>query len=231
MARKPRREKPLLPPPSRTNREKIIDALMTLLAERGIEEIGFGAIAARAGVPLAECRAEFSSVLAVLAAHLKEIDRKVLAGGDADMAEESPRERLLDVLMRRLEVLAPYKEAVRSLMRSACRHPSLALALDGLAVRSQRWMLTAAEIDASGPRGMIRAQGLVLLFARVIRVWLDDDPNLDRTLAALDRALSRGERWARFLDDLCRFAPGRCCPPRWRSRRRREAADEEPLAA
>ena len=54
---------------------------------------------------LADLRAEFASTLAILAAHIKEIDRKVLAGSDADMAEESPRERLFDVLMRRLEVL------------------------------------------------------------------------------------------------------------------------------
>ena len=84
----------------------------------------------RAGVSLAELRAEFGSTLAILAAHIKEIDRKVLAGGDADMAEEPPRERLFDVLMRRLEALAPYKEAVRSLLRSARRNPRLALALN-----------------------------------------------------------------------------------------------------
>ena len=62
------------------------------------------------------------------------------------MAEEPPRERLFDVLMRRLEALAPYKDAVRSLMRSARRNPGLALALNGMALRSQRWMLTAAGI-------------------------------------------------------------------------------------
>ena len=61
-------------------------------------------------------------------AHIKEIDRTVLAGGDADMAEEPARERLFDVLMRRLEALAPYKDAVRSIMCSARRNPGLALA-------------------------------------------------------------------------------------------------------
>ena len=53
------------------------------------------------------------------------------------MAEEPARERLFDVLMRRLEALAPYKEAVRSLLRSARRNPGLALALNAMAVRSQ----------------------------------------------------------------------------------------------
>ena len=68
---------------------------------------------------LAQLRGEFASTLAILAAYLKAIDRAVLAEDLADMAEEPPRERLFDVLMRRLEVMAPHREAVRSLVRSA----------------------------------------------------------------------------------------------------------------
>jgi hypothetical protein len=147
---------------------------------------------------------------------VKAIDRQVLSGGGADMADESPRERLFDVLMRRLETLAPHKDAVRSLLRSARRNPPLALALNALAVRSQQWMLAAANIESSGPRGLLRAQGLAVLYAQVLRVWVDDDdPGLARTMAALDRELGRGARWAGFLDDLRRLIPPRC--PRRRS--------------
>ena len=143
------------------------------------------------------------------------------------MAEEPPRERLFDVLMRRIEAMAPYREATRSLMKSASCNPGLAFALNGLAVRSQTWMMTAAGIDAAGPRGMIRAQGLAGLFASVLRTWVDDeDEGLARTLAALDRALARGQRWSGMLDDACRFRP-----PSFFRRRRRRDADEEPAAA
>ncbi len=146
------------------------------------------------------------------------------------MAEEPPRERLFDVLMRRLEVLAPHKDAVRSLMRSAARNPGLALALNGLAVRSQQWMLTAADIDAAGPRGMVRAQGLALLFASVLRTWVDDDdPGHARTMAALDRALARGQRWSGFLDDLVSHSSNASRAAR--RQRRRDRDDEETVAA
>jgi AcrR family transcriptional regulator len=218
----------LPPPPGGTDREKIIAAFMALLSEKRFERIGFGDVAARSGLTLANCRAEFSSTLAILAAHMKELDRKVLASASGDMADEPPRERLFDVLMRRIEAMAPHREAIRSLMKSASCNPGLAFALNGLAVRSQTWMLTAADIDAAGPRGMIRAQGLAMLFASVLRTWVDDeDEGLARTLAALDRALARGQRWSGMLDDLCRFSPGRCV----RRRRRRYEDDEEPAAA
>ena len=161
--------------PAGSPRERILEAFMALLAEQPIERIGLNEIAERAGVTLADLRGEFGSPLAVLAAHVKELDRKVLAEIDADMEEESPRERLFDVLMRRLELLSPHKEAVRSLLRSTRRDPPLALALNAMAVRSQQWMLTAAGIGAAGPKGMVRAQGLALLFANVLRTWVDDD--------------------------------------------------------
>jgi len=233
MARKPARERSESNGPAKGNREKIIDALMGLLAEERIEDIGFGAIARRAGLSLADCRAEFRSVPAILAAYTKEIDRQVLSGGDTDTEEEPPRERLFDILMRRLEALAPHKAAVRSLARSAAGDPALAFALNGLTVRSMQWMLTAADISAAGPKGILRGQGLALLYASVLRIWLDDDdPGLARTMAALDRGLGRGAWWSGLLNDLCRFVPTRFCPPGRRSRRPRDdAADEEPAAA
>jgi AcrR family transcriptional regulator len=210
-------------------RERIIAAFMELLAEKSLERIGLAEIAKRADVSLADLRDQFGSTLAILAAQMKATDRAVLAAGDADMAGEPPRERLFDVLMRRLEVLEPHKAAVRSLVRSASRNPPLALALNGLAVRSQQWMLTAADIDAAGPRGMVRAQGLAVLFASVLRTWVDDDdPGHARTMAALDRALARGQRWSGLLDGLDRIQR---CFTSGRRRRRRAADDEDAVAA
>jgi AcrR family transcriptional regulator len=231
MARKSKRQRkaPPVPSPRGTNdRDKAIEALMGLLAERSLEQIGLAEVAGRAGIKLSQLRSEFGSTFAILAAHIKATDRAVLAGEDADMAEESARERLFDVLMRRLEVLAPHKEAVRSLMWSARRSPSLAFALNAMAVRSQRWMLEAAGIGTAGPRGALRAQGAALMFARVLSVWIDDEEEgLDRTMAALDRGLSSAERWVGFLDDICAL-PG--CVLRG-PRRRRRTRDQEAEAA
>jgi AcrR family transcriptional regulator len=230
MAHKPKRERKAqnaAPPRGTSDRHKAVDALMALLAEHRFEQIGLAEVAGRAGLKLSELRAEFGSTFAILAAHMKTIDRAVLDGGDADMSEEPARERLFDVLMRRLEVLAPDKPAVRSLLRSARRNPGLALALNAFAVRSQTWMLEAAGIGASGPRGRLRAQGAALMFARVVAVWLDDEePGLDRTMAALDRALNSAARWAGFLDDLCCIPAAICRGPR-----RRRARDEEEAEA
>jgi len=225
MARPPKPPSPDSSPASAgpaSNRDKAIDAFMALLAERRFEQIGLAEVAGQAGLKLSELRAEFGSTLGIYAAHVRRIDRIVLDGGEGNVTEESPRERLFDALMRRLEALAPYKEALRSLMRSARFNPGLAFALNGMAARSQRWMLEAAGIPASGMRGALRAQGAAMMFARVVGVWIDDEePGLDRTMAALDRGLSSAERWAGFLDDLCAIP----CALRGPGRRHRRTRD------
>lgn len=214
-----------------TDREKIVAAFLALLADKSFAAVGFDDIAQRTGLSLAEIRGEFASTLAIVAAFVKFTDRAVLAQDMDDMAEEPERERLFDVLMRRLEVLAVRRDAVRSLLRSARSNPPLALALNGLAVRSQQWMLTAAGINASGLQGMIRAQGLAVLFASVLRTWVDDDdPGQAKTMAALDRALARGQRAVGLLNDLCSITH-RLCGLRSRRRRRSRGDSEEAAAA
>ena len=237
MARKsaPKRKASKRPAPPRASaprinaneppRARIIGAFMGLLAENPFEQIGLAEVASRAGVSLSELREEFGSLLGILGAHVKEIDRIVLDGVDPDLAEEPARERLFDVLMRRLEALTPHRAALRSLSRSAMRNPGLAFAFNGLAVRSQRWMLTAADIDTTGPKGFVRAQGLAVLFAGVLRTFVDDDdPNLSRTMAALDKELERGQRWSGFLDDVCSIPKNVLRRGGRRRRGRREAA-------
>ena len=90
-------------------------------------------------------------------------------------------------------------------------------------------MLTAAGISAAGPTGLLRAQGLALLFARVLRVFVNDDDEAHaRTMAALDRELDRGGRLLRMYGGLCRLTPfGRA-----RARRHaREDGDAEMVTA
>lgn len=217
---------------SAARHDPIVAAFMAIMAEKPFEEIGFAEIARRAGVSLSELRVKHGSKIEMLAAYMREVDRAVLDGIDPVMADEPPRERLFDVLMRRLDTLAADKPAVKSLRRSAVLNPGLTLAINGLAVRSMQWMLTAADISANGPKGMLRAQGLAWLFASVLNTWAeDDDPGQAKTLAALDRALSSGQRWAGLLDDLFRIPEAACNATRVFGRRRRDTDRSDESAA
>jgi AcrR family transcriptional regulator len=190
-------------------RNAILDALLALAAERRWEAISLDDLAVRAGVSLAQLRNAYDGRLAVIADFARRTDQVVLAGIDADMAGEPARERLFDVLFARLEALAPNRQAIRGLAAAARRDPLLALELNRIVAVSMGWMLTGAGISATGPGGLLRAQGLALVWARVLRTWFeDDDPGLARTMAELDRRLREGERIVLGLERLARFIPG-----------------------
>ncbi len=217
---------------SQTIRDACIRAFLDLLAQRPFERISLSDVAAHAGVALSEMRAEFSTPFDLLDGFMRQTDRQVLSEGtpeDGIDLEEPARERLFEVLMRRLDALEPHRDAVASLARSARRDPRLALALFTGSVRAQRWMLAAAGIDATGLEGDLRARGLAVLFTRLVEVWLkDEDPGLSRTMAHLDTQLQQGARLLGMMDDVAtilRF--GR--PPRRRAAAPAETAETADL--
>lgn len=192
--------------PSMPARERIIEALMELAAEREWADFGIVDIAARAGLSLADFRDAFPSKGAVLAAFSRKIDRIVLDGVGTALADEAPRERLFDILMRRLDVLAPYRLALQSVVEWVRSDPMAATALNGVALNSMRFMLAASGIENEGAAGAVKLQGLVVAWWRVLDTWFeDDDPGLARTMAALDKELARGETWSARVDDLDRL--------------------------
>ena len=202
------RKAPSARPPeaSRDDRSAVTQALLGLAAELDWDDIDLAAVAERAGVSLSTLRGLFPSKGAILAAFSRDIDRSVLDGIDPGMASEPARERLFDVLMRRVDALAPHKEAIGRLSRSFARDPLTLAAWNRVVVTSMQWMLAAAAIGGDGPMGALRAQGLALAWSRILRVWLDDDDEgLARTMTEIDRQLRAGERWMRRADDIWRL--------------------------
>jgi AcrR family transcriptional regulator len=188
-------------------RDRIIDALMALLAEKRFADIALSDIAEAADVPVATLRENFNGKLGILAAFARRIDLAVLAGGAPDLSV-GPRDRLFEAEMRRFDALAPYKVALDRLAHSARRDPGLACALHALAARSQKWTLVAAGIHHGGLAGRVALEGAILVHLEAMRTWFDDDDeDSARTMATLDRALRRGERAMRVLGDICSFAP------------------------
>jgi len=179
---------------------------MTLAAEQPWNDIEIGEIAREANVTLAEFRDAFPSKGAVLAGLARRIDRQVLQGTSDDLAEEPARERLFDVLMRRLDAMAPYKRALRRIAFALRSDPLSLLALNGVALNSMRFMLAAANISTEGPLGNLKVQGTVIAFANTLETWFtDDDPSHARTMARLDREIRRGERFMERAEDARRL--------------------------
>ena len=188
-----------------TRSGRMIAAMMRLAEERSWQQISLQDIAAESGASLGDLHEEFGSKTDILAAFSKAADAAILKKmTDEASDEDRPRDRLFDVIMTRLEILSPYKPALKRMMEDdQCRYV-LSETLMRQAMASQYWMLSAAGISAEGAKGVVRRAGLLSLYRTIFSVWLnDDDPGLAKTMAALDRRLRRGENWLKRADAAC----------------------------
>ena len=173
--------------------DRIIDAALGLAAEKGWRRLSLAAVARRAGLSLAELYRLAPSKPLILAAAMARTDRAMLAAASA-LADEPVRDRLFDLVMRRLDALAPWREAVAAILSDLARNPPAALCALPAFARSLDWMLRAAGAEASGLGGLARRQALAVVYLLTLRRWINDDSaDQGKTLAALDRALKQAE--------------------------------------
>ena len=176
-----------------TTEDTIIAAALDLAGARGWDAVTMTEIAAAAEVPLAETARLFPDKGAVLDGLGRMVDAAMLAGGPAD-AEESPRDRLFDVIMRRFDALAAHKPGVESVLRSLRGDPLTVLARLPGVERSAAWTLELAGVAAGGLGGALQVRILALALARVTWVWLrDESPDMAQTMKELDRVLANAE--------------------------------------
>jgi AcrR family transcriptional regulator len=183
------------PPPQRNSRDRVLDAALALSEREGWSKASLAAIAAEAELPLAEVYAEFHSRPAILAGLMARIDAAVLAGAAAPDAEEGPRERLFETLMRRFDAMKSQRLALRRIARGLSCDPLVAVLSGPALLRSMAWMLEASGVSTVGPAGRLRVKGLTVLYLDVLRTFLGDEtPDLAKTMAALDRRLRQTEQ-------------------------------------
>jgi AcrR family transcriptional regulator len=213
-----------------SKRSKAVRAALELAKERSWGDVTLADIAQAANLDLADLRREFSCKSDIIRAFQREVDAEVLSRARPAREEQSPRDRLFDIVMTRFELLQPYKPALKRIASYLCCRPGESAALLGSSLASQYWMLAGAGAKLDGPGGAMRVAGLASAYGKVFQIWLDDpSPSLDKTMAALDKRLARGERMLSAVEqtcaDMCRLA----CAFMPRGWRRRDGGAEAPV--
>jgi AcrR family transcriptional regulator len=195
MARKPRSAKTEQAKPDPDPRKRVISVALALAAERGWRDLALADVAAAAGLSLAELYALHPSKQAILDAFVRDVDMAVL--GETQAPEGPAKDRLFDVLMRRLDKLDPHKAALQRIADDTACDPLQVICGFARLDRSMAAMLEAAGISSGGFAGIIRAKGLTAVYLTALRAWLrDESEDKAKTMAALDRALGRAEFFA-----------------------------------
>ena len=150
-------------------------------------------IAAESGWSAVNVAERFPGRVAILLRLGRMADQASLAEAPSD---GPVRDRLFDLLMRRIDALQAHRAGVLALLRALPAEPPIALLLALATRRSMRWMLQAAGVPTSGVRGELRVKGLVAVWLWTIRAWRSDE---NQDLSALDAALRRAESAAEWL--------------------------------
>jgi AcrR family transcriptional regulator len=175
----------------------LVASAFDLLDQVGWRGLSVVQAARAAGLPLDRARARFPAREAILLRFGTLADQVALK----DAPSEGPsRDRLFDIVMRRVDALQPSRNGVLALLRTLPGEPALAMMLTCASLRSMAWLLEGAGISATGPIGALRTKGMLAVWLWTIRAWQRDDTiDLSATMAALDVALNRAEQAAGWL--------------------------------
>ncbi len=130
-------------------------------------------------------------------------DRAIAEGLDTLDPNQSVRDRLFDLIMKRFEAMEPHRAAIVAMEPGQDRDPLALGAAHQRHVRCARWILALAGLEADHMTGQARAQGLAVIIGQARAAWrADTDGDFAKTMASLDKNLRRAEemfgRWAGF---------------------------------
>ena len=183
--------------------QAVVAAAFRLAGQQGWHNVSAASAARFADLDLVKVRHSLASRMAIFARFGTFADMHALSGA---MTDGTVKDRLFDILMRRVDFLQQHREGVLALGRYAPLDPLLAVWLARRTVVSMGWMLEGAGVSAKGVRGELRKRGLAMVWIWTMRAWArDESEELTATMAALDAALLRaGQVAAQFS-----AAPGR----------------------
>jgi len=188
----------------------LLASAFALLAEQGWAGLSLLALAERTGLPPIEVHRQLPDRRAVLRALSERVDEAMLAVDRAELEGLPPRDKLFELIMRRLDALAPYRAGLARLARDARGDPCIVLGVTCRLDRSLRWMQELAGLRAHGLRARLQRRALLAVYQQAMRTWLaDDSGDLAKTMAELDTLLRRVERLAGLREPRPKAGPGR----------------------
>lgn len=177
----------------------LLDAFWAEVADAGWRATTLDGVAFRAGLPRNALRGRIRCLFDLLKLHGETIDAAVVAALVPDAAA-SPRDRVFDAVMQRLDLMQPHRAGITRLLSDLKSDPLTALGLAACLPASMARMLDAAGIETRGPLGVLRVKGLSAVWLYTVKAWREDDSmDLTGSMAALDRALERAEQFGRGL--------------------------------
>lgn len=179
---------------SKSAKPDLLTLAFEMIGDVGWSGFSFSDFAIRAKMPLADLRQHFDGRTGLLDALSLRLDEAMLAIDRDELQDLPARDRLFELIMSRLEAMAPFRPGLTRLAREARYAPDLLVMTACRLDRSLTWLQDAAGLRSDGLRASLQRKLFVAIYLRTLNVWLSDDSqDLAKTMASLDKQLRRIE--------------------------------------
>lgn len=181
--------------------KKMLELCVQDIAGNGWKDFSFVRVSENNDIPLSQFYDQFQNRSDIPQAVIRHVDHEMLEELEGEAFEgATPREILFEILMTRFEVAASYKPFIRTLWQEWPADMFSAFMVASQGVGSMGWILDRAGLNGTGLKGIMRLQGLTILYLWTVKEWLDDDSeDMGKTMASLDQGLDRIERIAKAM--------------------------------
>jgi len=172
---------------------QLANAALKLLAQQEWRSLTLAAVARATKLQLPQVLGIVPAKTALPGMILRMLARETARRYSGDSSAGDPRERLFDVTMTWFDVQHSHAPALKRLYRALQVDPATLLAMRGDVLHASGELLALAEADfGTSPR--VQAAIVAGVLVRAVSAWHDDDVEMGKTMAQLDRDLRRVER-------------------------------------
>ena len=177
-------------------KDQIYKKIMEKIASDGWQMLDFESLSKEFDFDVLTKNGGVTNKMDLLVAFAEFVDASVKQLFDDDLkdGEISVRERLLEALLIRFDVLAPYKVGIVELMKTFPNSPNFVFTGANSLRLSMEATFAAIGLESNGISRVIRVKGLSMVFLSAICTWSrDDSEDLSATTRVLDKRLKNVE--------------------------------------
>lgn len=179
---------------------RIIVSALKLGEAEGWATVTLDDIANDSKVSKQDLYAIFPTKTAILSGFTRRIDAQCLDfESDEPHSDDQIKDQLFELIMNRFDAMAAHKSALASILKdTAFVNPLASLSALCSARRSMKYTLRNAGVSTRGPLGRLKIKILTGIYICAVRAWFgDDSKDLAKTMATLDKSLTRADQLAR----------------------------------
>ena len=179
----------------RSKKERIIAATLKLAKSNSWKNISMKIISEEAKIPLSEIIKILPTKTAILIEFNRLVDKRLSENNHNNEESVNSRDLLFELLMERFDILNENKEALVNIMKSIAKESPITGIIGIISsVQSINKIMEICAIPNRGLLGKFRLKAVFAIYLKAMYCWLEDDtPGLSKTMADLDKSLTRLE--------------------------------------